>query len=502
MSTIVLRSVKGSPLTNTEVDNNFTNLNNDKLQVGGTYSAGTANGVLFLSASKVLTTGSALTFDGTNFATTGTASATKLIPTGNVTAGNGMYLPAANTLAWSTNGSERMRIDSSGNVGIGTSSPSAPLTIKARASDSIGLRVLQSSAEAASIQFTNDPVTAGWATFVATSTYLQTASAGLQRFDTGGSERMRITSAGNVGIGTSNPGAATKLNVAGRGLFTGGAFDSFDATPAGVSISYDAINSVGVISAVETGISEKILRLRGNSLQFFANNSERMRIDASGNLVLGTTTALGKLSSIQNFGNGATATSFTACALGTAQGQLAGYSFRPTFVGGTDNGPRRAADIWSGFSTAAWGTEFLAFGVGRGGAGNDASNATIERMRIDGAGNVLVTGGGGLGYGVGSGGAVTQATSRTTGVTLNGPSGAITLVSAAGSATYQSFTVTNSKVAATDTIIISQKSGTDLYITNVTAVAAGSFRITFATTGGTTTEQPVFNFAVIKAATT
>jgi hypothetical protein len=33
----------------------------------------------------------------------------------------------------------------------------------------------------------------------------------------------------------------------------------------------------------------------------------------------------------------------------------------------------------------------------------------------------------------------------------------------------------------------------------VTAVASGSFRISFATTGGTTTEQPVFNFAVIKA---
>jgi hypothetical protein len=34
---------------------------------------------------------------------------------------------------------------------------------------------------------------------------------------------------------------------------------------------------------------------------------------------------------------------------------------------------------------------------------------------------------------------------------------------------------------------------------SVTAVAAGSFRISFATTGGTTTEQPVFNFAIIKA---
>jgi hypothetical protein len=104
----------------------------------------------------------------------------------------------------------------------------------------------------------------------------------------------------------------------------------------------------------------------------------------------------------------------------------------------------------------------------------------------------------GVGYATGAGGAVTQATSRTTGVTLNKTTGAITLFSAAGSATAATFTVTNSTVAATDVIILNQKSGTDLYDLMVTAVAAGSFNISFRTTGGTTTEQPVFNFAVIK----
>ena len=92
--------------------------------VGGsvTWSGGTANGVAYLDGSKVLTTGSALTFDGTNFATTGTASATKMIPTGGSATGNGMYLPAANTLAWSNNGSETMRLDSSGNLVLGATS--------------------------------------------------------------------------------------------------------------------------------------------------------------------------------------------------------------------------------------------------------------------------------------------------------------------------------------------------------------------------------------------
>lgn len=104
-----------------------------------------------------------------------------------------------------------------------------------------------------------------------------------------------------------------------------------------------------------------------------------------------------------------------------------------------------------------------------------------------------------IGYATGAGSTVTQASSRTTGVTINAYSGAITLVSAAGSTSWQSFTVTNNRVAATDTVIVNQKSGTDLYRTHVTAVGTGSFRITFATTAGTTTEQPVFTFAVVKA---
>lgn len=111
---------------------------------------------------------------------------------------------------------------------------------------------------------------------------------------------------------------------------------------------------------------------------------------------------------------------------------------------------------------------------------------------------VTSSGTAGVGYATGAGGAVIQITSRTTGVTLNKTTGAITLFSAAGSAIAATFTVTNSIVVATDVIILNQKSGTDLYDLMVTAVAAGSFNLTFRTTGGTTTETPVFNFAVIK----
>ena len=107
----------------------------------------------------------------------------------------------------------------------------------------------------------------------------------------------------------------------------------------------------------------------------------------------------------------------------------------------------------------------------------------------------------GIGYAVGSGSTVTQGTSRTTDVIINDVVGSITLFSTAGSATWQSFTMTNSTIGINDVIVVNQRSGTDLYMIEVTAVAAGSCRISFATTGGTTSEAPVFNYAVIKGAT-
>lgn len=117
----------------------------------------------------------------------------------------------------------------------------------------------------------------------------------------------------------------------------------------------------------------------------------------------------------------------------------------------------------------------------------------------DASGNVLVTNVAGLGYGTGSGGTVTQATSRTTAVTINKPTGKITMFTAAGSATPNTFTVNNSLVAATDAILINLAGGnTNVYYIFATGIGAGSFVITFWTTGGTASDTPVINFSVIK----
>jgi hypothetical protein len=116
------------------------------------------------------------------------------------------------------------------------------------------------------------------------------------------------------------------------------------------------------------------------------------------------------------------------------------------------------------------------------------------------SGDVNIFGAGKLGYTTGSGGAVTQTGTRTSSVTLNKTNGAITLVSAAGSATYQAFYVLNSTISTNDVVVCSfqQASINNKYAVFTTVDSAG-FTVIVSAVSGTATEAPVINFAVIKA---
>lgn len=114
--------------------------------------------------------------------------------------------------------------------------------------------------------------------------------------------------------------------------------------------------------------------------------------------------------------------------------------------------------------------------------------------------------GGGIGYATGAGGAVTQATNRTTGVTLSKLTGTITTSTAslAAEATAD-FVVTNTTVAIGDVVVVSMQSGSNGggTLINVSAVAAGSFTIRVhngnVAAGTAETGAILINFAVIKA---
>ena len=110
----------------------------------------------------------------------------------------------------------------------------------------------------------------------------------------------------------------------------------------------------------------------------------------------------------------------------------------------------------------------------------------------------------GLAIGYTTGDSVTQATSKSTGVTLNSAAGAITMDDAALAAAAEvSFTVTNDKVTASDVVLVNHASaGTaGSYLVQANSLAAGSFNITVANLStGSLGEAIVLNFVVIKGA--
>lgn len=145
----------------------------------------------------------------------------------------------------------------------------------------------------------------------------------------------------------------------------------------------------------------------------------------------------------------------------------------------------------------------LAGGLGVSGGNLTLNGAITAATSIAIAGGITSTGGG-IGYATGAGGAVAQATSKSTGVTLNKLCGQITMNAAAlASNTGVSFVVTDSQVGATDTIDLVLASGNataGTYNYQVDKVSAGSFVIWVKNiSGGSLSEALVFNFSVKKA---
>ncbi len=109
----------------------------------------------------------------------------------------------------------------------------------------------------------------------------------------------------------------------------------------------------------------------------------------------------------------------------------------------------------------------------------------------------------GIGYATGAGGAVTQGTSKSTGVTLNKVCGTVTTHNASLAAGASvSFTLTNSTIAATDVVQWATKSSgaaVGKYTAFTTATGAGSCECTLTNVGSTALEAVVLNFVVNKA---
>jgi hypothetical protein len=257
---------------------------------------GTANGVLYLNGSKIATSGSALVFDGTNLGV-GTSSPATILSLGSANeilfdisagdfpsatydtsvficrtggAGSAPFNQAGSlvyrTRVTSTAGrsshifytgspsTERLRINESGNVGIGTTSPDNKLELLV--GDNGGINIEQSGAsQTGYLNFRDsDGTLSGRFSFDhGTDAF---------RFTTNNSELVRLTSSGNFGIGTSSP--SEKLQI------TNGRIRINSATVA----SGFASNTIRIAGAQDVADDATVtVGISNSSLVFVAENN-------------------------------------------------------------------------------------------------------------------------------------------------------------------------------------------------------------------------------------
>ena len=188
---------------------------------------------------------------------------------------------------------ESMRIDSSGNVGIGTTSPQGPLHVYGSEYAYIGPNVAGVTPHS-----TTQGIALGWNKSSGQGESIIAfnkgagATGGLVFADNNGgtyAERMRIDSSGNVKIGNANKG----VSDADEGVLFSGALPglSYFTRDGGLATSHARLNSYGgVIRVVANGNSAgQIGSGSSGALSFYngAGSSERMRIDSSGSVGIG-----------------------------------------------------------------------------------------------------------------------------------------------------------------------------------------------------------------------
>ena len=286
--------------------------------------SGTANGVTYLNGSKVLTSGSALTFDGTNLgigispaakldvsASSGTLMRVEMSGVAQLNIGNGgnsiNYYDANTQIFRLGNGSEQMRLTSTG-LGIGTSSPGASLhaagAISSTPTGSGFLAGLNGTYGQAKLYGSAGGILDFGASGADASARILSTNAGddLQFYTNGPSnltEKMRLDSSGNLGLGVI-PYAwvgAKALQVSGIGAFySDGTTYNYATGVASNALQSGASTWIYRIAATGAARYEQLANahawyqssgtpVAGGTISF----TQAMTLDASGNLLVGTT---------------------------------------------------------------------------------------------------------------------------------------------------------------------------------------------------------------------
>jgi hypothetical protein len=185
---------------------------------------------------------------------------------------------------WSANGDDIYN-NNAGNVGIGVTYPGTALDINGdltiRGGGIEGGQInLWNAATTASAAIIDVGGTNAFRIFPANADYnmyighITGAGSGSQLYYTAGAERMRITSAGRVGIGTTSPGVQLQVTASAGGL---------------ARFTTSSTQGLLYIEDTNTTAYNNWIGSSGNTIKFGTSNAERMRLGSTGNLGIGTT---------------------------------------------------------------------------------------------------------------------------------------------------------------------------------------------------------------------
>ena len=256
---------------------------------GGSLTANTGGAIsaygCYLSEPNVVVTSGSVTNAATVFINEG--------PTEGGTLNANLYTNAATgTNKWNIYASGTADNYFAGDVGIGTSAPSQLLNVEGSSNGSIGALIYNSNNlvnTEAKLELKHNRGNINSA--VSVSAVANAGGTADMKFVVVGTERMRIDSSGNVGIGTTSP--VSKLHVYGTGQI--GTIESsgdYSSSGSGFIRYKDSTGNRGYVGFGGTSNLMTISNtLTSGVINFETNGAERARIDSSGNVLIGTTTS-------------------------------------------------------------------------------------------------------------------------------------------------------------------------------------------------------------------